>query len=378
MVRALALALLSIAAPDADAPRKAAIRKAVGYLDGALFALPEVSGTPRKPFTLAVAGLDYLMLGETRTGGPSPIARIRDELARHVTATAERTRDPAALPPAHGLASSEFVVQYTWVFAMAAWFLAELEPRGLATAESKRALATAVAALAEAQDPNGGWGHGRVAPGAKPSGYPSTLVSSTNVVAIALGLLDAAGRADAAGPAAKAREYLRAARLGNGSFPYDPSQRQSGFAETNAGRSAGSLFAWHCLGMPRDAAFRGSAEYVSGKFDLLAEGHGSPCLNVQHVALCCRMLGRTEWERFRKVYEPRILAKQREDGSLGCIREERAFGVTCDDRALPMAGLDATQRCYTTALHLFALLLDRDRLDLLRRRKPGAPVSGPK
>jgi len=38
------------------------------FLDERLFELPEVQGTPRKPFTYAVAGLCYLMADRTVTG----------------------------------------------------------------------------------------------------------------------------------------------------------------------------------------------------------------------------------------------------------------------------------------------------------------------
>lgn len=355
-------------------PERDAIRKGIAYLDGALFALPDASGTPRKPFTFAVAGLVHLMHGETRSPAPSPVARIRDYLVRWTKETVERLGDPRSLPPQHGLASSEYLVQYSWPFAMAGWFFAELELRRIATPDSRRALDAIVAELGRAQDPNGGWGHGRVATGATPSGYPSTLLASSNVVGITLGILDAMGRGVPEATLRRAKEYFRAARLDNGSFPYDPSQRQSGLAETNVGRTAGALAAWQLLGMPRDADFRGSAAYLLARLPLVREGHGSPALNVMHGAIACRLHSKEALERFRAEHVERILAKQSADGALECICEGKAFGVTCDSRSLfggaAGGGFEATQRCYTTALHLFALLLPAGRLETLERRKP--------
>jgi len=208
-------------------------------------------------------------------------------------------------------------------------------------------------------------------------GYPSTLVSSSNCVAIAVGLADAMEGHEREEAVRRARAYYRAARLPNGSFPYDPSQRQSGFAKTNAGRTAGALYAWHALGMERDDVFGGSVRYLMDNLEWVAEGHGSPCLNMFHGALACRMLGDDEWQRFREMYEARVIAAQEESGALKCICENKAFGVTCDS-AERMGGIGSfadQQAAYTTALHAFVLLLDRGHLKILDQRRPGGAIT---
>jgi len=362
-----------------DAARTKAARRALEYLEANVFQLPESAGTPRKPFTTAIAGLCFLMDRRTRTG-PDRIGRVREYLARWVDRVAAQVADPANLPPRHGLASSSYVVQYTWPVAAAGLFFAELEARGR---REPRVLRQVLKLLVEAQQSNGGWGHGRIHPGNKDpfagrmpamGGYPDTLCSSSNVVAITVGTLDALGY-DADEAVAKARKYFRAARLTNGSFPYDPSQRSSGFAQTNVGRTAGSLFAWHCLGLPRDRDFQGSVDYLMREFAWIPEGHGSPCLNVMHGALACHLLGRETWHRFREAFEPRILAAQAESGALGCICERKAFGVTCDSEQAFGGFFGRGQEVYTTALHTFVLLLDRGELKSLARIKPGATIT---
>ena len=238
---------------------------------------------------------------------------------------------------------------------------------------------------AEAQQANGGWGHGRIHAanpdplaerfGEMGGGYPSTLCSSSNVVAMTVGILHAMGYKEADNAVQKARGYFRNARLQNGSFPYDPSQRSSGFAKTNVGRTAGSIYAWHCLGMPRDKDFGGSVDYLTKEFAWIPEGHGSPCLNMMHAALACQMLGKRTWRRFRDAFEGRIIRAQQDDGVLSCICEQKAFAVTCDSKAA-LAGLFGRgQAVYSTALHTFVLLLQHDNLKSLKRRKPGATIT---
>jgi hypothetical protein len=367
--------------------RKQAIGRAFKYLDAHLLTLPDAKGTPRKPWTVAIAGLDYLMQhppGASRAKR-GPYGRITGYLADWVDAAEKRLQDPAALPPRHGLASSRFLVQYTWPLSAAGLYFAEIERRGLSRAQARRSLGKIVTILAAAQQSNGGWGHGRINPGNRAGdpfpnlkgGYPDTLVSSSNCVAICLGILDTFDGLGTRDTVKRARAYYRAAQLDNGSFPYDPSQRSSGFAKTNAGRTAGALYAWHCLGLPRDRDFRRGVAYLIGNLEWIKEGHGSPCLNVMHGALACRMLGKDTWRRFEEMHFPMILAKQTADGALPCICEQRAFGVTCDSRqALGGSVFARAQEVYNTALHLFVLLLDRDHLKILARRRPGATITG--
>ncbi|MHC4958551.1 MAG: prenyltransferase/squalene oxidase repeat-containing protein [Planctomycetota bacterium] len=362
------------AVPKPDtAGRDAAIKKGIAHLEAHVFKLPEASGTPRKPFTTAVAGLCFLM--EKRTGSKDRLRKVSAYLERYVERVAEQVTDPANLPPRHGLASSSYVVQYTWPLAAAGLYFAELEAHG--RKRHSKTLRKIMSLLAEAQQKNGGWGHGKIHAGNKDpfpnmkGSYPDTLVSASNVVGITVGILNAMGYGG--DPVVdNARDYYRKARLDNGSFPYDPSQRSSGFAKTNVGRTAGSIYAWHCLGLERSDAFKGSVDYLMDEFEWIPEGHGTPCLNMMHGALACRMLGKKAWAKYRDAFFPRIIAAQGEDGCLACICEQKAFGVTCDSkRRMFGAGQDA----YTTALHTFVLLLDRAELESGKKRKPGAAIT---
>jgi hypothetical protein len=370
--------------PALPAPeeRRTALRRAIEFLDGRLEKIPDAQGTPRKPFTYAVAGLVYLCDGTTDRGHAAQLARIRQYLASWIAATERDVGQPARLPPSHGLADSRFVVQYTWPVAAAALFFGELRARGDKGADVEAALETAIALLEAARDENGGWGHGRIRPGGTTDAprdaatglslaYPSTLVASTNVVASALGLLRGSLGGKSVKPLDATRRYYEDARLAPGNFPYDPSQRSAGVQETDVGRSAGAVFAMRCLGMPEDAGMRRSADYVLSHLDSAAEGHGSPALNVALTAFACRSLGDDALLRFRRSFEKRILAAQDKDGAFACVCRERAFGVTCDTNT-PFAGMFGDgQRVYVSALHTLALLVADSRPRLMD--KPDVP-----
>jgi hypothetical protein len=379
----LFFALLLLVPPLAGGEPDAAVlatRRAIAWLGETVPRLPDMDGTPRKPFTYAFTGLVYLMEPGSRTG-PDRIRPIRAYLTQWIDRLGERLKDPQVLPVGYGVADSRCVCQYTWPLAAAGLFFGELEVRGMDARQAHATVEKILDLLVDAQDGNGGWGHGRIRdPSSAPGGYPSTLLASSNCVATALGLLATIEGHDRPEAIKRARAYYRAARLPNGSFPYDPSQRQSGFSETNAGRTAGALFAWHALGMERDDAFSGSARYLLDHLAWVPEGHGSPCLNMVMGALACRMLGKEEWAKYKALAFPRIVAAQDGNGVLKCICEKRAFGVTCDSEDLfrgmgGFTGFADTQAAFTTALHAFVLLLDRGDLRILDRRKPGGPIT---
>ncbi|MHC4956303.1 MAG: prenyltransferase/squalene oxidase repeat-containing protein [Planctomycetota bacterium] len=241
-----------------------------------------------------------------------------------------------------------------------------------------------IAILDAAQQADGGWGH-HVVKNKRPTrerirqrpgqmiamaggGYPDTLTAAANTVAITLGSLRHMKAIKPSKSIAKGIEYYRMAQLPNGSFGYDATQRAAGMAKTNPSRTAGAIYAMHCLGMKRDKTFEKSVDYVMREFAFLPEGHGSSTLNLWQAAMACHALGKNEWKRFREAFEPRILAKQGEEGNLACICEERAFGATNDSKD-PFGGRAGSfftngQRTYNTALHAYILLLDRGKLKL--------------
>jgi hypothetical protein len=268
-------------------------------------------------------------------------------------------------------------------------FFAECSIRGKWRGESKAALKQVVSILEAAQQADGGWGHGLVQetessteeerPGfRRVSGYPATLLASTNTVASALGIIEATlGRGTVSG-LDRARKHYHEARHDDGSYPYDRRQRGRHGGYTGAARTGGALLAMHFLGVPRsDPDFAGSVKHVRLRLEYASEGHGSSMLNLAQTALAMKVLGEDDWAMFRAEFFPRILARQAEDGSLRCICEDKAFGTTCDDPRPGVPGVfERTERAYVTSLLTLVLLLDENRPEFLEKKPVPAPARG--
>jgi hypothetical protein len=417
LVRGLAVAAL-LAAPatglakdpapggklDDDARRKAAVR-GIDHLQETVHRLSDPDGTPRKPFTAAISGLCFLLDPRTSDRGNAHVQRMRDYLLRWLDDVAARIDDPDELPTRHGRFTSNRLIQYTWPVAAAGLFFGEMHARGIHREDARDALETIVDVLERSQQSNGSWGHGLVS-GRESArddlpeglrremeeklgtdaadrmaqnigGYPDTLVSSAALVAATLGHLDTVLRNDVKGLGG-ARRYFREARLRDGSYPYDPSQRSAVGSVTNVGRTAGALWAWKALGMPEDDAYRESQRYLLRRLADVPEGHGSPCLNVLYGVMWARAAGEDELLLYREAVEPRIIAAQREGGVLPCVCVGDGFGVTCDSES-PFAGVESLDRArdaYTTALHTLVLLIPSGKMRLLDKEpKPAGAVT---
>ena len=390
-----ALQAAPAAKPVADHERDEAILKGLRYLEAEVFGLPDVSGTPRKPFTVAATGLAFLWAGDrktSRTGGRKMIDRARRFLAAYVDEVAERSVDRSQLPQQNGQVSSDKLVQYTWPLAMNALFQTELHARGVKRASATGALKRIVPLLEACQAPNGGWGHGTVLSAGSPRGdsvmdglgtYPDTLLASSNLVAAALASSHAVVAPAKADVFDKARAYFRYAELSNGNFPYDPSQRSAGRDLTGVSRAAGAVFALHLLGIDwKDRGMRRALRYIDDNFAYLSEGHGSSTFNLLLAAFLQRARSEKDWKRFRTTFFRRILDKQGADGGCACICEGKAFASTNDSKPFggKMAGnarlFGDSTKAYVTALHTLILLLDRTALKRLTG-EPAPPPSGP-
>lgn len=405
------LALLPTAIADEEAAvepgftaaeRDRAIQKAFAYLDEKLWRQTD-RGSSGKQYAAAAAGWAYLIASE-RAGARLPrrtreLKRIRDYLEDYVQEVEQIYEgDPQeaaeAVPPnvvrPPGFEGMTFGTrQYCWGLGMTGLFFAESYERGKEKGRSKRVLKRLAAVLESAQQEGGGWGHDDARlpgfgipeiPIPKPGGgtetlhYPQTLVAATNCAAAGLGAAYRVLRTKEPVPARKAIDYFRAAQNPNGSFPYDPSQKtpeQYGGMPTMAldtARTAGSVFALHCLGLEGDDEMLAKAlDALDEMPEDVSEGHGSAAMALCFGALTARTRGEKTWAAFRDHFFPLILAKQDNEGALACVCRGTP-GATCDSRELPgMArvpgGLRGTygeaKRVYVTALHALILVLDR-------------------
>ena len=383
--------------------RDRGIARALRYLDDTVMALPDASGTPRKPFTVGVTGLCWLLAEDaqsrTARGWGSQIKQVRKFLRTYLASTAKRAADESQWPEKSGSFSSSNLIQYTWPFAMSAVFFGELHARGQGGSAAKKQLRGILPVLEAAQAPNGGWGHGRTRTQGAAKGpnkmdgfgaYPDTLVASSNLVALALAAVQ-----DVAPPADKqvlprALAYFRYAQLDNGNYPYDPSQRSAGQAMTGVSRAAGSILALHHLGVPwKDEDLEHALSFVDDNFEYLSEGHGSSAYNLMLAALLQKARGKKAWKRFRETFFRRILDGQQENGSFECICEGKAFGSTNDSK--PMGGKRASagnmpgmprpfadgRDAYVSAIHTLILLLDKTHPKLIPVGKDRPRIATP-
>jgi len=403
MRRLVLLALLAVLTPSraeeqavqADA-RDAALAKAFRYLDEELWKLQD-GGSPRRQYTMAVAGWAYLLAadkaeaGRKLPGRKRQIDRIFKELVRYTERVErlyekddKRSRKKKA-PPAPGGFGAMRTAQYVWPLSVAAHFFAESAARGKRKGEAKKALKAIAKVLAAAQQENGGWGHDDAArPGMglppiripKPGGgdhtYPATLLAASHCALSALGVAHRTLKTKRAPALQAGREYFRLAQNGNGSFPYDPSQKHGGQVTAKmaggieTARTAGAVFALFCAGAARDdpVAVAG-LKAIDAQVELLSEGHGSATMALQFGALLSRGRGDRAWAAFREIFLPRILAHQEPSGAFTCVCQAKGMAVTCDTRELP--GLPAVAaadwikggKVYVTAIHALILLLDR-------------------
>ncbi|MHC4930922.1 MAG: hypothetical protein ACYTGV_01855 [Planctomycetota bacterium] len=174
------LAVAPAARTQEDAPagvvtpeaRDDALVKAVRYLDEHLWKLQE-GGSPRRQYTLAIAGWAYLLASDRGSrrlpARKRQLQRIHKELVRYAERVAKlydrddkrtKKRQKADVDARGALGFEAFrTAQYTWPLSMAAHFFAESHARGRRKGESRNALKAIVRVLEASQQENGGWGH---------------------------------------------------------------------------------------------------------------------------------------------------------------------------------------------------------------------------
>lgn len=358
--------------PLTDKEREAAITKASRWMEKHVLRLPEVSGTPRKQFVMATYGIVHAMLEDrgVKTESRGVVGnRVEKYLLDYLDEVERRSRNVDELPPGHGVAVSGKLIQYTWPLGMSLVFFCDRVVRRRNPTVARKAALRILEILAEARQENGGFGHGRVAPPGKAkespamrrlrealgddvpevlkeklasgkTGYPNTLVITSDLIGWAGGLAQPVLRLDRMPAVEGLRGYLRTAQLRNGSFPYDPSQRSADPSRTNVARTAGAICALDALGTSKtDTTLSRAWEYVDQEFEYADEGHGSSVMGLWFAAMACRHADPdakgARWKRFKRVFFRRLVDEQQKDGSFHCICRQRVFGATNDTH--PMA-----------------------------------------
>ena len=339
-------------------------------------------------FTQSIAGLCFLLDPAAGKGAvhADRVDRMAESIGRYVDGAA-RHFEGAKKAADDEMAAMEWS-QTTWSLGAAAIFYGECLARGVRRKDATARLRTIGDLLARSQQPDGGFGHDKdgrpripeiempmPGGGVKKMKYPNTLLSASNWAANALGICRAVSGKKLDAAITKAKAFYAASREGEGSYPYDPSQKGSGGGDLSAvARTAGSFVALRSMGLPgRDRDLARTGSFLARHVDDLPEGHGSSPHGVFFGAIATTMLGGEPRKEFEKTVVARIVAGQdAETGALDCIC--RHGGVTTcesfksdDNFMLKMAGKDclAWIRAYVTALNLFALVCEKGKMKLL-------------
>jgi len=384
--------------------RDEALEKMFAFLDDRLWTLGE-NGSSRKHYAAAMAGWAYLICGEKVKGEkklPSrkkQLGRIHEFLTRYAETVArgyerdderidkeakkKRKKDKPKGPPGFGRMGMRNA-QYVWNLGVAAHFFAESAARGKSKSASKKTMRVITKALASAQQKNGGWGHDDAQregmglppikipkPGGDPMEYPGTLLAASNCALSGLGAAHIQlGGKKPTDTIKRGRDYFVQYQNGNGTWPYDPSQKRAASGRMGGGmggaieiaRTSGSVLSLYLAGMDSgDEVIQRALKAIDASPQHLGDGHGSAGMALGFSAVLAAARGGKAWATFRRIYFPKILAKQAENGGCDCVCND-APGVTNDTKELPgmkMPGWVDGGRVYITAIHALVLALDR-------------------
>ncbi len=387
--------------------RDAALKKMFAFLDDRLWKLGE-NGSSRKHYAAAMAGWAYLICGEKVKGEkklPSrkkQITRIHDFLTQYAETVArgyerdderidkeakkkkkKKKKDKPKGPPGFGMMGMRNA-QYVWNLGVAAHFFAESAARGKSKSASKKSMRVITKVLAAAQQENGGWGHDDAQregmglppikipkPGGDPLEYPGTLLGASNCALSGLGAAHAQlGGKKPTETMTRGRAYFVKFQNGDGTWPYDPTQKHEMRGRRGGGmggaiaiaRTSGSVLSLHLVGMDGgDEVIQRALAALDKSPQHLGDGHGSAGMALGFSAVLAAARGGEAWATFRRIYFPKILEKQHENGGCDCVCNDSP-GVTNDTRELPgmkMPGWVDGGRVYVTAIHALILALDR-------------------
>jgi hypothetical protein len=123
-----------------------------------------------------------------------------------------------------------------------------------------------------------------------------------------------------------------------GSFKYDKHNSFPG--EPRNGRSITAILALMCLGLEKDDQYKQSYEYARKNYDKTGTHH-VPSLQSSLCAFTFHTLGEDDWKKFVEENFEKLLARQRDDGSLEKLWDKSGLLMQPNDTVFG--------ECYATA-----------------------------
>lgn len=309
--------------------------------------LVDNEGTPYKPSITAIAGLAWLASGDKKY--EFDINESRTFLEEFI----EKVRMGGKKE------------QSNWPLALAGLFYAELYLRG--DKKAKPVLEKIAKLLLNSQNANGAWGHQKENMQknmfkAQGMVYPDTLTVATNFCAAALGIMKhRCGVKVPEDALTRAFKFYEKSQQKDGTFPYDIANLSAG----EAGRTSGGVFALWCMKREGENVYKDAYKFVAKNLSALPESHASSCMHVLTGALTAFVNG--EFEKWKALFNEKIIAKQDKDGHFGCICSGNV--TVCDERGNRMGSqlLVDISRAYVTACYALGIFVQSGTLKILVR-----------
>jgi hypothetical protein len=202
----------------------------------------------------------------------------------------------------------------TWPAALATLYFSHLFERDRGEA-ARRPLEALVAFLTRQQSRSGGWSLGYT------RGFvtetQTDLTAAVNLCIVALGRAKEAGVEVDEAVFERSRGFFEKTYRPAGWFNYMLS-RDNG--EPRWGRSVASVLALMHLGEADSEKYKATLEFARANMDKVMSHH-VPHLHMLLCANVYRAMGEEDWKAFRGMHFEKILARQREDGSVASMFE---------------------------------------------------------
>jgi hypothetical protein len=234
-----------------------------------------------------------------------------------------------------------------WMHPFATFYLVE-HALQTETKVDLKLLQALVEGIEGSQNVEGGWGHSA---GDMASFYPSTLVATTNLNLIALGLAKSMGAEISQESVDDGFELLATVQGANGGMPYGGPAYRKGY---EAGRTAASMLAYAAHGRMEGEQYKKASQYVAQNLKYIPLGHASTAMHLYFGGLAAQLMSAELQQEFEDSVLSRIRKAYTADGSFDDVVDHSPDTMLAfNDKG------KIVDRAYVSALSLGALQADR-------------------
>jgi hypothetical protein len=237
-----------------------------------------------------------------------------------------------------------------WHLGIAGIFFAEVYAHHPEDQYKKRCIEIAEA-IAEAQEPSGGWCHRSTKIGMK-MGYAELQIVGNWCMA-ALGCIKQLGLKVNSTTITRGVNYFQQVSSADGGVGYSTRPGQKAMGQT--GRNGGAVWALERCGQKSNPLFGKASDWFKNNLEKVPEGHGTPVMHYLTSAIAAELIGKEAWDEYWSLFRDKMLGLRRDDGS---------FGPSPSDVSAAL-GLDMEKtvgRAWTTGTYALIFQLKRGNL----------------